>query len=211
MPPRIGAAREDLSEFIVDVGIGGHRRADVYAYGSGVDEFYMGNARGIDVLYMGRHLFSVQEGFQSRYETFKHHGGFSGARHPGDHAEAAFGDIHLKGLNSMDRSRGKMDPPFVEQIRAKRRKRLLPVRKEWPDTGLGVRREFFHASFRKHPSSRRTGAGPHFHYPVRLFQYLAVMIHQDHRVPVRDKVVHHPVKASDIGRMQSYRGFIKHI
>ena len=82
---------------------------------------------------------------------------------------------------------------------------------ERPDLGDGV---FFDRGDRplgNDIAALRAGLGPHFDDPVRFFQYLRVVVHEDHGVSVRNKIVHHAGQPHDVRGMQPDGRLVQHI
>ncbi len=63
---------------------------------------------------------------------------------------------------------------------------------ERPDLGGRVAGHRLRGPLGDHLAALGAGLRPHLDEPVRLFQNLGVVVHQQHRVPVGHQVLHHP-------------------
>lgn len=107
-----------------------------------------------------------------------------------------------------------MDPPVVEQFCGRR---PLPH----VHTGSSVKERAYlrcritpyilQCTFGYYTPALGSGPGPHLYHPVRLLEYLSIVVHEHYRVAVRYQVLHHPGETPDIGRMQTYRRLVQHI
>ena len=86
----------------------------------------------------------------------------------------------------------------------------FPERKG-PDLGGGVLPQGRHRPLGHHPAAVGAGPGAHLYDPVRVGEDLGVVVHQQHRVPVRHQVIHDPGEAHDVGGVEADGGLVQHI
>ena len=204
--------RIDLPQFIVHIGIGRHRGTDIDPDRRGVDQLDLTDARRIDRTDMFRQFLTRRHRFQRRDQTLQNQGRLPRTGNARHDRETPFRNIHFERFDRMDRSGRKMDPPKFENIRIfLYRQDVFLFLQERPDHGMRVPADFRNNAFRDHPAAVRSRFRPQLDQPVGGRQYFRVMVDQDHRIAVRDQIVHHPFQSDDVGRMQSDRGFVQHI
>ena len=212
--PGLGGAGEDLAQFVVDVGVGGHRGAHVDADGRGVDELDLRNAGRFHGAHVLRQPAPRNGRLQRRDEAFEDQRGLARAGYAGDDAQPPLGKFHFQRPHGVDGSGGKPQPPEAEQFLPARprpqsiRSRLAQKR---PDAGGGVRSQLRHRSLRDDAPAVRARAGAHLHQMVGFGEYLRIVIHQQHGIAVRHQIAHHPREAGDVGGMQPDGGLVQHV
>ena len=169
-PLGVGGAGVELAQLVVDVGVGGHRRADVDADGGGVDQFDLGDAGGLQRPDMPRQGAAGGRRLQGGHQAFQHQGGLARARHPGDHRQPALGDAHLERPDGVDGSGGEGDGPLLEELRF--RHGLPPHRRppgqEGSDLAVRVLHKGLDRPFGDDLPAARAGRGAHLDQPVGL-------------------------------------------
>ena len=100
--PGKGGAGVDLAQFVVDIGIGGHRGPHVDADGRCVNELDLRNARCSDAFHMGGQSFALGGGLQRGDQAFQHQRGLAGTGHAGHRDEPPLGQPDFQRLDGVD-------------------------------------------------------------------------------------------------------------
>ena len=146
----------DLAQLVVDIGIGGHRRADVDANGRGVNELDMRDP-------LRRHRFDVVgerfprgERFERRDQTFQDQRRLARTGYAGHDCQPTLGNVDLQGLYRVQRAGGQMDRPEGKKLLCRRLRAQgygFPGEKR-PDAGRRVLRDLGDRPLRDDPAAR---------------------------------------------------------
>ena len=113
---RLRRPRVYLPQFIMDIGIGSDRGADVDTDRRCVDQLNLADILSLQRAYRLRQRFPLDHRFQSGNQAFQNQRGLARSRHSGHNCQPALRDIHFQRLNSMQLGSGKMNFPQLEHI-----------------------------------------------------------------------------------------------
>ena len=197
----------------MDACVGGHGGPYIDADGRCIDKTHPGNPRRVHGFHMGGQRLSLLLCRQCGNEAFQDHRGFPRAGYAGDDGHPPFGEGNAQILHGMNRSRFHADRAV--------RKKLLPADlrenaqmtsgQVRPDNGAGILLHIIDRPFPENPSAAGSRFGSHFNHPVRCLQDLRIMIHQNHRISVCQKIRHDRFQPFDIRRMKADGRFIQYI
>ena len=209
----VGGAGVELAQFVVDVGVGGDGGPDVDPDGGGVDQLDLGDAGGLQRADVVRQGPAGGHRLHRGDQAFQHHGGLARARHPRHHRQPPLGKARFQRVDGVDGPGGKDDGAFCKQgVRGNSRPPHVRLPgQERPDLGPGVLLDVGHRPFGDDLPAAGAGLGAHLHQPVGLLEDLGVVVHQQHRVAVRHKVLHDAGQPHDVGRVQPDGRLVQHI
>ena len=205
---------EQLAQIIVNAGVGGHGGAHIDADRGGVDELDMRDPLGADIPNVRWQSSAADVRLQCGDQAFQHHGGFAGTGHAGHHRQPPFRNVHLQRLHRVDRRGGQMDHAVGKHrfgISARAQAGIRFAGQERPDLGGRVVLDSGNRALGKDVPALGSRLRPHLHDPIRLFQDLGIVIHQNHRVAVGDQIVHHTSQPHNVGGMQPDARLVQHI
>ena len=211
---RRGKPGVDLSQLIVDVGVGRHRGAHVDADRRSIDQFrplYALRAHALDV---GGELFALDHALQRGDQALQHHGRLAGAGNAGDHGEPPLREAHGKRMHGMDLPGLQADLPQREELLGRAFlpfKQGLSRREPGTDHRLRIRRDLLYCSFAEDPAALPAGLGAELDDPVREGEDLRVVIDEDDGVAVHDQVLHDARQSLDVGGMQADGGLVEDV
>ena len=170
----------------MDPGVGGHGRADVDPDGGGVDELHVGDARGVHSPDVLRQRPVPDFGLQGGDQALQHHSGLAGSGHPCDHGESPLGDVHFQGLYRVNLICGQVDGAKGKQVLfgCPGTPGLRPSRQEGADLRDGVGLDLGDGPLGDDVAAPGPSLRAHLHHPVRFFQNLRVVVHQNNGVAV---------------------------
>ena len=108
----------NFAQLVVDIGIGRHRGADVDADGRRVDQLDAPDSFRFHRFYMLRQLLSRDMGLQGGNQALQDQRRLARSGYAGHRRKPSFGKLCLQRPHRMDRSGGKMNPPFRKHFRA---------------------------------------------------------------------------------------------
>ena len=161
---------------------------------------------------MLRHTFSVTDCLQCGNQAFQNQRCLSGTGYSGDHSQPVLWNIHCQRLYRMDRSGFHVDDSIgkISFVLC-----LFPgslcTGEIRSDDRIRVFSDVTDRPFGDHRSSVRSGTASHFHQPVCFLQDLCIMIYQQDRIAVPDKIMHHTVQPYNICRMQTNGRLVQNI
>ena len=103
-------------QFVMHIGVGGDRGADIDADGSGVDQFDMFDAVRLDGEYMLRKFFPLNLRVQAGYQAFQDQGRLAGTGYSGYHGQFPFGNPDFQWFYCVNGAGGEPDDPVMVQI-----------------------------------------------------------------------------------------------
>ena len=198
----------------MDIGVGGHRGADVDADGRGVNELYLADAFCLYRPHMGGKLFAADDCLQAGNQAFQNQGGLAGAGHAGHRSQPSLGNADREGLYGVDGGCGKgnfADVKHADRISPVSYLRRSGICEEGADLGMRISGKLRRCPLGNHPAPVRPGSRAHLDEPVGFCENLGVMVYQNHGISIGNQVLHDAGKPHNVGGMQADGRFVQHV